>query len=425
MQAEHEGGNHMADPYPKYARLRERGAVHRVRTPFGGDAYLITRYAEARAALNDPRLSKHPKNAPAFLREAGLVTGDAGPLGVNMLSSDPPDHTRLRRVIGKAFTARRVLALRPRIQEIADDLLAALPVGEEVDLIEEFAFPLPITVISEMLGVPVSDRDRFRTWSRDLITTASAPELRRRREAATTALTGYLSGLVAERRERMDDRRMDDRRMDREPASETQPDLISALIVAADRHGELDETELLGMLMLLLVAGHETTVNLIGNGALALLRAPDVLGALAADPGLVPAAVEELLRYDGPVERATLRTAVEDIDVDGVTVPSGSLVVVALNCADRDPARFDRPDELDLARPDNQHLAFGHGPHFCLGAPLARLEGTIAFTSLLGRFPGIRLACPPERLQWRSQSAMMILRGLEALPVILEQPVPC
>jgi cytochrome P450 len=404
----------MADPYPAYARLRDRGAVHRVSTPFGGDAYLITRYAEARAALNDPRLSKHPKNAPAFLREAGLITGDAGPLGVNMLSSDPPDHTRLRRVIGGAFTARRVLALRPRIQRIADDLLAALPEEEEADLIEGFAFPLPITVISEMLGVPGSDRDRLRTWSRDLITTSSAPELRRRREAGAAALTGYLSGLVAERR----------KHMDMELASEAQPDLISALILAADRQGELDEAELLGMLMLLLVAGHETTVNLIGNGTLALLRAPEVLGALVADPGLVPAAVEELLRYDGPVERATLRTAVEDVDVDGVTVPAGSLVVVALACADRDPARFDRPDELDLGRRDNQHLAFGYGPHFCLGAPLARLEGTIAFTSLLGRFPGIRLARPPEELRWREQSAMMILRGLEALPVILRADPP-
>ncbi|WP_326644503.1 cytochrome P450 [Nonomuraea fuscirosea] len=404
----------MADPYPAYARLRDRGAVHRVSTPFGGDAYLITRYAEARAALNDPRLSKHPKNAPAFLREAGLITGDAGPLGVNMLSSDPPDHTRLRRVIGGAFTARRVLALRPRIQRIADDLLAALPEEEEADLIEGFAFPLPITVISEMLGVPGSDRDRLRTWSRDLITTSSAPELRRRREAGAAALTGYLSGLVAERR----------KHMDMELASEAQPDLISALILAADRQGELDEAELLGMLMLLLVAGHETTVNLIGNGTLALLRAPEVLGALVADPGLVPAAVEELLRYDGPVERATLRTAVEDVDVDGVTVPAGSLVVVALACADRDPARFDRPDELDLGRRDNQHLAFGYGPHFCLGAPLARLEGTIAFTSLLGRFPGIRLARPPEELRWCEQSAMMILRGLEALPVILRADPP-
>ncbi|MFC5835249.1 cytochrome P450 family protein [Nonomuraea insulae] len=399
----------MSDTYARYATLREEGPVQRVATPLGGYAYVVLRYDDARAALNDQRLSKHPKNAPAYLREAGIVTEDVGPLGVNMLASDPPDHTRLRRVVGRAFTPRRVESLRPRIQQITDDLLDALPVGEEIDLIGRFAFPLPVIVICEMLGVPAEDRDQFRTWTRSMTIVPSTPERRQRREAGLAALGIYMSDLIALRRSEID----------RTLPSEEQPDLISALIMATDDRGTLDEQELHGTLMLLFIAGHETTVNLIGNGTLALLRNRDQLDALMADPGLLPSAVEELLRYDGPVERATFRTAVEDVEVGGVTIPSGSLVVVALGSADRDPHRFDLPDKLDLARKDNPHLAFGHGMHFCLGAPLARLEGMVAFSSLFARFPGIRLAAPPEDLRMRPQEALMIFRGLEELPVRL------
>ncbi|MEO3789431.1 cytochrome P450 [Nonomuraea sp. B10E15] len=401
----------MDDAYSRYATLREAGPVHRVATPLGGEAYMITRYEEARAALHDQRLSKHPKNAPGFLRDSGLVTEAAGPVGVNMLSSDPPDHTRLRRVVGRAFTPRRVEALRPRIQQITDDLLDALPTGEEIDLIDRFAFQLPITVICEMLGVPVEDRDRFRAWTRAMTLVVSTPDERRRREEGMAALEVYLSGLIERCRSGVD----------REVPHEDQPDLLSALIVAADERGELDEDELRGTLMLLLIAGHETTVNLIGNGTLALLRNRDQLDALIADPGLLPSAVEELLRYDSPVENATFRFTLEDVELGGFTIPAGNLVLVSLAGADRDPLRFDRPGELDLARGDNPHLAFGHGMHFCLGAPLARLEGMVAFASLFGRFPGIRLACPAEQLRLRYQSPLVIVRGLEALPVVLER----
>ncbi|MGI5131786.1 cytochrome P450 family protein [Pseudonocardia sp. CA-107938] len=395
-----------ANPYLGYAQLREAGSVHRIVTPMGTESWLITRYEDARAALADPRFAKDPRYAPQWLRDLGVVGDDTGPTGVNMLNSDPPDHTRLRRVVGKAFTPRRVESLRPRIESITNLLLDAMT--GEADLIAEFAFPLPVTVISELLGVPPEDKDSFRAWTTAMITPPLAPEDRQLRNEGVAAIQRYLADLTEQRRAHFDPSLPRD----------AQPDLLSALLLATDQDDTLTERELQGTLMLLLTAGHETTVNLIGNGMLALLRHRDQLDTLLAQPELLPSAIEELLRYDGPVERGTLRIALEDVEIGGTTIPKGSVVSIALAAADRDPNRFPGADDLDITRRENQHLAFGHGIHFCLGAPLARLEGQIAFGELLRRFPGIQLACPPKELRWRP-SAAGIFRGLQALPVKL------
>ncbi|MQA84568.1 MAG: cytochrome P450 [Streptosporangiales bacterium] len=396
-----------ADPYPGYAMLREAGPVHRITTPIGTESWLITRYEDARAALADGRFSKDPRYAPQRLRDLGVVGDGEGPTGANMLNSDPPDHTRLRRVVGKAFTPRRVEALRPRVQDVTRQLLDAMAPGE-VDLIGAFAFPLPVTVISELLGVPAEDQDQFRTWTTAMITAPTTPENRRVRDEGIGAIQRYLAELTEDRR----------RHVDTDLPHDAQPDLLSALILAADERGTLSERELQGTLMLLLTAGHETTVNLIGNGMLALLRHRDQLDTLLAHPELLPSAIEEMLRYDGPVEHATLRVATEDVEIGGVTIPKGSVVSIVIGSADRDPRRFADPDDLDIGREENPHLAFGHGIHFCLGAPLARLEGRTAFGELLRRFPRIELACPPEQLRWRPNAAG-IFRGVQALPVTL------
>jgi cytochrome P450 len=389
-----------ADPYAVYAALRDDGPVRRVVLPNGWDVWVVTRYAEARAALADPRLSKDPRSlAERFgddmIRDDDIV---AASLRAHMLNADPPDHTRLRKLVTKAFTARRIDGLRPRIEAITDELLDELAAGAghgPVDLIDTFAFPLPITVISELLGVPPDDRDDFRAWSTTIVSDGPDDEM----QTASAAMATYLSGLLAAKR------------------ADPGDDLLTALIQARDDEDRLDEHELVSMAFLLLVAGHETTVNLIGNGVLALLRRPDQLSRLRADPSLIPGAVEELLRYDGPVNLATMRFTTEPVVLgDGVRIPAGEFVLVSLASADHDPSRFADPDRLDVTRPVGGHLAFGHGIHYCLGAPLARLEGEIAFTCLLDRFPHLRLAGTPTDLRWRHSS---LIRGLERLPVQL------
>ncbi|GAA5060649.1 cytochrome P450 [Thermocatellispora tengchongensis] len=385
-----------ADPYSAYAELRERGPVHPIDFPPGTTSFLVLDYEHGRAALSDPRLSKDPENAPEWYR-AMLAQGDI-PIGGNMLMADAPDHTRLRRVVSRAFTPRRVESLRPRIQQITDELIDAMRAKGSADLIEDFAFPLPIVVICELLGVPAENRERFREWSRLLITPAMTPEAIARRSAAHRESRAYYAELVAERR------------------AEPRDDLVSALVSAAgEDDGRLTEAELISTLGLLLIAGHETTVNLIANGTLALLRNPDQLALLRERPDLMPAAVEEFLRYDSPVERSTLRVALEDMEIAGTPIPAKSFVHVSLAAVHRDPAAFPDPDRLEIRREDNRHVAFGHGPHFCVGAPLARLEGQIAFTTLLDRLPGLALDCPPEALEWRVSGA--VVRGLAALPV--------
>ncbi|NBE97271.1 cytochrome P450 [Nonomuraea sp. KC401] len=396
-----------ANPYPTYARLREESVVHPVPHPMGTTIWLVTGYDESRAVLNDTRFSKHPRHAPQWMRDLGVTSEFAGPTGVNMLNSDPPDHTRLRRLVSKGFTLRRVAALRPRVQEIADELIDRMAPLGRADLIEEFAYPLPITVISELIGVPEEDRSDFRSWTTAMLLSPLDEDQRARRNAGVEAINGYLAALVGRKRRELDHRRPE----------EEQPDLLSALVSAAGaEEGGLSEDELVGMLQLLLVAGHETTANLIGNGMVALLRHPDQLRLLRDDPGLLPSAIEEMLRYDGPVEQGTLRVAVEDVEVGGVIIPAGGQVAVALAAADRDPGQFADPDRFDIRRQDNAHVAFGHGLHFCLGAPLARMEGAIAFTALLKRLPGLALACPPDRLRHRP-GAGVLFRGYAEVPV--------
>jgi cytochrome P450 len=386
---EHLGAEYFSDPYSVHARLRAQHPVAPVIMPGGTPAWLITGYAQARAALTDPRLLKLPKGwrpEPHSLEAA---------LELHMLNSDPPDHERLRKLVNKAFTARRVEQLRPRISAITAGLLDDMSAQQEVDLLTAFAFPLPVTVICELLGVPVADRDQFRAWSATIVSESVSPEVA---QDHITAMIGYFRNLLAARR--------------RAPAD----DLLSALISARDDTDRLSEDELLSMAWLLLVAGHETTVNLIAGGVLALLLNPGELARLRADPALLGGAVEELLRYVSPVNDATFRFAAEPLEIDGVPIGPGEVVLVALSGANRDPSRYPHPEGLDVGRDSGGHLAFGHGIHYCLGAPLARLEAEIAFRGLLERFGSMTLAVPPDALRWRPSS---LIHGLESLPVRL------
>ena len=312
-----------------------------------------------------------------------------------MLSTDPPDHDRLRRLVSKAFTARRIERLRPRVTEITASLLDAMPDRGEVDLLQVFAFPLPITVICELLGVPSRDHDEFRAWTQAILSHGGTPE---GPGAAAMAMATYFTAMVADKRAH--------------PAD----DLLSALIAARDSGDRLTESELLGMLFLLLVAGHETTVNLIGSGTLALLVNPGEMARLRADRSLLPGAVEELLRYTSPVNHATFRFTAEPVKIGGRLIPAREPVLVAIASANRDPDRYPAPDQVDFGRAVGGNLAFGHGIHYCLGAPLARMEGEIAFGGLLARFPGMTLAVPPESLRWRPST---LIHGLEPLPLRL------
>jgi cytochrome P450 len=321
-----------------------------------------------------------------------------------LLTTDAPEHTRLRRLVSTAFTARRVENLRGQVQEIADGLLDEIVPTGRAELLSEFAFPLAITVICELLGVPRSDQDVFRQWTKDFRRwTNDTDSVRTSQEAARPVglrdLLGYLTDLVDLRR--------------KEPAD----GLVDALIAARDADDRLNETELLSMMSLLLVGGFETTVNLIGNGTLALLRHPDQLALLRERPELLDSALEEMLRYDGSFETATWRFPLEPIEVAGTRIEKGHPVLLSLAAADRDPAKFEAPDRFDVTRAENGHVAFGRGAHFCLGAPLARLEGRIAFEALLRRLPGLALAVPPAQLRWQRS---LTIRGLEALPVTFD-----
>jgi cytochrome P450 len=382
-----------ADAHPIYADWRRTGPVRRARLPSGMDAWLVTRYEDGRRALADPRLSKAVRPVSA---DNALPDDIGAAVSRHMLAADPPDHTRLRRLVSAAFTNRRIEELRPRIEQISDDLLAAIDGRERFDLIDAFAFPLPIQVICELLGVPEGDRDEFRTWSNIIV---GGTPYRERIPAAMAAMVGYIRGLIAERRAHGGD------------------DLLSGLIRVRDDEDRLSEAELSSMVFLLLIAGHETTVNLIGNGTALLLREPGRWERLRADPTLLPSAIEEFLRYEGPVENATFRVATEDLEIGGQRIGAGEPVLVVLQSANRDEDRFPDAGELQLDRSQNPHLAFGHGIHYCLGAPLARLEAQIAFTKLLAAFPRLRLAVPPGDLHWRPG---LLLRGLRELPVLAE-----
>ncbi|THA27766.1 cytochrome P450 [Streptomyces sp. RKND-216] len=398
-----------ADPYPAYAWLRTHAPVHRATLPSGVEAWLVTRYADARQALADPRLSKNPEThaerAAHGKGKVGIPGERSANLMTHLLNIDPPDHTRLRRLVAKAFTPRRVAAFEPRVRELADGLIDAMLAKErhadrgEADLIHAFAFPLPIYAICDLLGVPSEDQDDFRDWAAMMLRHGNAP--RGGVGRAVKKMRGYLAELIHRKREDLGD------------------DLISGLIRASDHGEHLTENEAAAMAFILLFAGFETTVNLIGNGTYALLRHPAQRARLdealeRGDEAWLAGAVEELLRWDGPVEMATWRFATRPLEIGGRQIAAGEPVLVVLAAADRDPDRFGDPDVLDLARSDNQHLGYGHGIHYCLGAPLARLEGQIALSALFGRLPDLQLASNPDDLRWRGG---LIMRGLRTLPV--------
>ena len=378
------------DPYPTYAKLRGRDPVHRSRLM---DAWVFSRFADVDAILRDHRhFSSDPRKRVASGRRASLPNVEEP----SMLFLDPPDHTRLRALVNKAFTPRAVAALEPHIRELMTTLLDAVDDPAAFDLMEAVAKPLPVIVIAEMLGIPPEDRAQFAVWSDQrarILEPTLSPDERETADAAMRSLDEYLMPIISARR------------------VDPKDDIISALAQAEEEGDKLTEREVLIMLRLLLVAGNETTTNLIGNGVLALLRHPDQLAALREDPGLIPSAVEELLRFDSPVQ-VDVRSVLDDCEVNGFRVRRGDNVVTLLGAANRDPDRFEAPDRLDVRRGDQNHLAFGRGIHHCLGAPLARLEGRVVLQALIDRFSSLRLL--EDRPAFRSSVA---LRGLLALPV--------
>jgi cytochrome P450 len=385
-----------ADPYPHYADLRREAPVHWSPAGF----WVFTRYRDGTAILTDRSFAMtEPRewgNANAFEYESAAFERVIASLSRMMLFKNPPDHTRLRGLVSKAFTARAVEGLRSRVREIVEELLSAVREPGHMDLIADLAYPLPAMVIAEMLGVPAEDRSRFRAWSRDLAPTIDPmilPDQLERAAVAIDQFADYLAHLVAARR------------------AEPHADLLSAMIAAEEQGDKLSLDELVANAMLLLNAGHETTTNLIGNGTLALLRNPGELDRLRRNPALRPSAVEELLRYDSPVQM-TGRSARTERVVGGATIEPGQQVVVLIGSANHDPERFADPDRLDVRRGDDEHLSFGGGSHYCLGASLARLEGQIAIGAIVSELPNLRLAT--EEPEWRET---LTLRGLKSLPV--------
>ncbi|MFC7439814.1 cytochrome P450 family protein [Laceyella putida] len=391
-------GEFKKEAYEIYQELRQTSPVYPVEMPNGTRGWLITRYEDVVAALKDPRFMK---NGRAVLgdeyKEKFYVSEETHLLTHHMLAMDPPDHTRLRGLVQKAFSPRLVADLEGRIEEIAKELLDAMEGKAGVDLIEDYAFPLPIIVICEMLGIPAEDRLKFRDWSNVIVDSSNQAEQMRRAVPKIREFIEYLRELFVERR--------------RDPKD----DLISGLVHAQEEGNKLSETELLAMVFLLIVAGHETTVNLIGNGVLALLENPDQLSLLKQKPECIHTAVEELLRYYSPVELATNRWVSEDLQWHGQQIKKGDLIIVCLASANRDPNQFNEPDRLDITRKPNPHVAFGQWIHHCLGAPLARLEAKVAIPALFERFPHLALGVPREELAWRSS---YLMRGLHQLPVI-------
>ncbi len=394
-----------ADPYPTYAAMRAETPFHR-RTAMDGETaiWFITRYADVSTLLRDHK--RLVKNVTSTLSAADRAALPQTPellqlLSNHMLNLDPPDHTRLRGLVSKVFTNQIVAGMRERIETVANELLDQAHASGELDLIEEFAFPLPIIVIAELLGIPARDRRRFRNWSNAFVT----PSANLQRSVKK----------MAKARQVMEDFTRYMRRIFDERRQEPRDDLISLLLQAEEDGDTLREEELFSMVILLIVAGHETAVNLIGNGVLSLLQHPTEMARLQQDWTLLPTAVEEMARYDGPVERATMRFAATEIPVSAeLTIAPGDAVSLILAAADRDPAQFPDPDCFDIGRTPNRHLAFGQGIHYCLGAPLARLEGQIAIQTLLQRYPHLHLTVPVATLRWRT---IPILRGLHHMPV--------
>lgn len=403
------GPRFKADAYAVYAQMRRESPVYRRENTGGvGATCFITTYEDAVTVLRDHRrFVKDVRNTMTASERSALP--EQPPLlrllSHHMLNLDAPDHTRLRGLVNKAFTNRMVEQLQGRIETVAYDLLDRIRSQEQFDLIDSFALPLPIIVIADLLGIPTRDRNRFRTWSNALVAPTAdearnAKKLAKSRQLMQDFIT-YLREVFAARRKQPRD------------------DLITSLLHAEEAGDVLSEEELFSMILLLVVVGHETTVNLIGNGMSALLQHPNALTALRADPALIPGAIEEILRYDSPVERAPMRFAAEDVWMGNVLIRRGDAVSVVLGSANRDAAVFAGADHFDIYRDPNRHLSFGQGIHYCLGAPLARLEGRVAFTALLERLPGLELTVPPDALRRRTHP---IMRGLQRLPVRWEGP---
>ncbi|MDT8913046.1 cytochrome P450 [Amycolatopsis sp. PS_44_ISF1] len=384
------------DPHRALGHAREHTPVREV-TFETGPTWLVTRYADVRAGLADPRLAKDYRAALPAEERAAAPPGLPAPMSHMLTSLDPPDHTRLRGLVAQAFTVRRVAELRPRVEAIARDLLAGLPSGEPVDLVADYAIPLPMEVICALIGVPELDREDFAHWSTVLIDECPEPELIR----ASAQLADYLGGLVALRREEPDDA------------------LLSGLIEASDGGERLSDLEIVAMAMLLLMAGHETTAVFVTNSVRALLSDPAARQRLK--PDTAPELIEELLRWVSPALNASLRFATEDLEIGGVAIPRGASVTLSTGAANRDPDRFAAPDGLDPDRETAGHVAFGHGIHRCLGAALVRLEAEVALTALFGRFPDLRAAAAEEELTFRRS---VHVHAPRKFPVVLGPPSP-
>jgi cytochrome P450 len=384
------------DPLSLCARMRRQAPVTRVLSPTHQvPLWIVSRYRDTLELVRDARFIKDKYKLSEEDRHRYFRVEELRHIDKHMLNADPPVHTRLRSLVSQAFTSRRVEALRPRILSLAERLLSSLPSSGSVELLEAFAFPLPITVIAELLGVPTEDQDRFREWTTTLLSPPRGSSSETLRQAALQ-IQQYFQGFLARRR------------------AEPRDDLTSALLAAEEQGEHLTAAELTSMVFLLMVAGHETTVNLIANGVWALLRHPEQLERLRAQPSLIEPAVEEMLRYCGPVRHTTSRFALQDTEFQGQLIPAGQLIMASLLSANHDEEQFAEPSRFDISRTPNRHLSFGSGIHFCLGAPLARLEAQLALPLLLERLPRLRFAQDPSLLRWRTG---LLIHGLEQLPV--------
>jgi cytochrome P450 PksS len=390
-----------ADPYTVYALLRRTAPVVKMKGSLGGESFIITRYTDVVDALKDPRYSSDPKNQQPGKNQMRTwwMPRVFSILQDSMITSDDPVHQRLRGLVHLAFTPKRIEHITSRIEQITNELLDQAGRKNEIDLVKDFALPLPLTIISDLMGVPENERmGFFRAVSPFLESLAGSPLKMLAQYPNANRLMRFFERMIALRR------------------ADPQDDLITALVQAEQAGDRLNEDELLSMIFLLLLAGHETTVNLIGNGTLALLDFPDQLQLLHDNPSIIDRAIEELLRYGNPVENGTNRFVTEDIALHGVTIPKSSSVLLMLASANRDETIFENADRLDLNRQPNRHVAFGLGAHYCVGAPLARLEGKIAINALVQRYPNLQLTIPREQVPWRTAVAV---RGVKALPVRL------